>query len=117
MIVAPWVVGQLRRRPGRVIATAAGVAVAVALVGSLAAFIAHAKSTMTAQSIENVAVDWQVQAAGNTHESQLLRAVTANRDVVDALPVEFARVSGFSSRTANASHATGAGLVLGLPMR
>src|SRR5207253_6723430 len=63
----------------------------------------------------NVAVDWQVQATGSTNGAQLDRAVTADRDVVDALPVELARVAGFASRTAAGSHTTGAGVVLGLP--
>ena len=115
MIVVPWVVGQLRRRPGRMVATATGVAVAVALVGSLAAFVANAKATMTGRSIDNVAVDWQVQATGSTNGAQLERAVTADHDVVDALPVEFARVAGFASRSAAGSHTTGAGILLGFP--
>src|SRR5689334_16705173 len=98
MIIGPWLAGQLRRRTGRIFATAIGVAVAVALVGSLAAFIAQSKRTMTQRSIANVPIDWQVQGAPSTSGSKLLHAVATDRNVADAVPVEFAHVSGFSAR-------------------
>ena len=60
MLGLTWLRGLLTRRPGRLAAAAAGVAVAVALLASLGAFLAASKATMTRQSVADVAVDWQV---------------------------------------------------------
>jgi len=60
MIIA-WVGGLLRRRTGRLTATALGIALAVALVAALGSFLAASKSTMTDRAVRSVAVDWQVQ--------------------------------------------------------
>ena len=60
MIAATWLWGLIRRRGWRVAGTASGVALAVALLGSLGGFVGHAKATMTRRAVANVAMDWQV---------------------------------------------------------
>ena len=86
-----WVRGLLRRRPARLIGTAVGIAVAVALLASLGAFLAHSKATMTDRAVRGVGVDWQVQVQPGADPA----AVTATVAVDPGrgrrcLPVDFA---------------------------
>ena len=56
-----WLGGLLRRRAGRLTATALGVALAVGLLASLGSFISASKATMTQRAIGTVAVYWQIE--------------------------------------------------------
>ena len=115
MIGFMWIRGLLRRRAGRIGTTAVGVAVAVALLASLGAFLAHSKATMTQRSVANVPVDWQVEGAAGGNAAQLLRSVRTYAGVKAALPVEFARVTSLRTTTGGTSQMTGSGFVLGIP--
>ena len=109
-----WLYGLLRRRATRLIAVAAGVAVAVALLGSLGAFLAASKATMTRRAAADVAVDWQVQQSAGADPNAVLAAVRFAPGVRTALPVDFGQTSGFST-TGTTTQTTGPGVVLGLP--
>ena len=54
VMITLWLRGLLRRRPGRLLAAAAGIAVAVALLASLGAFLAHSQATMTDRAVRGV---------------------------------------------------------------
>ncbi len=56
-----WIRGLILRRPTRLSAAALGIAIAVALLASLGAFLAHSKATMTDRAVRSVGIDWQVQ--------------------------------------------------------
>ena len=115
MITPALLGGRLRRHPGRIVAQSIGVAVTVALLASLGAFLAQSKATMTRRSIANVAVDWQVQANNGASAGDLLTAVTAAPGIRRAVPVDFARTTGLRATTAGTEQVTGAGFVLGMP--
>ena len=66
-----WIRGLILRRPGRFMATAAGVALAVGLLASLGSFVAASKATMTQRAIETVAVDWQVEVQQGADSSSV----------------------------------------------
>ncbi|MBL7552134.1 ABC transporter permease [Frankia sp. AgB1.9] len=109
-----WLLGSVRRRAGRLTAAGLGVAIAVALLASLGAFLAHAKATMTSRAIHGVAVDWQVQVqpgADPAKVGQLLRDTPA---VAASVRVGIATTSGLSAETAGSTQTTGPGVVLGL---
>ncbi|MDQ6934802.1 MAG: ABC transporter permease [Actinomycetota bacterium] len=112
-----WLTGLLRRRAGRLLAAAFGVAVAVSLLASLGSFLTSSKATMTTRATSGVAVDWQVAvrpgAGGGV--GQVLHAVRAAPGTVAALPVGFADVPGFRALTGGTTQNSGAGKVLGLP--
>jgi putative ABC transport system permease protein len=110
-----WLHGLLTRRAGVLIATTAGVAIAVALLASLGSFLGAAQSSMTVRAASGVAVDWQVQAAAGTDPTALEAKVAAAPGVTTALPVEFAQTSGLSAFTGNSTQTTGPGVVLGIP--
>ncbi len=82
-----WLRGLIARRPGRLIGTACGVAVAVALLAALGSFLAASKATMTRQAVADVAVDWQVLLATGSNPAPAGMAVAAAPKVRAALPV------------------------------
>ena len=59
-MITLWMRGLLRRRFGRLLAAATGIAVAVALLASLGAFLSHSRATMTDRAVRGVGIDWQV---------------------------------------------------------
>ncbi|MGH3436913.1 MAG: ABC transporter permease [Sciscionella sp.] len=110
-----WLAGLLRRRGARLAATATGVAVAVALLASLGAFLAAAQSTMTDRAVRSVAVDWQVQVQPGSDAAAVANTVRGAPYVRSAKPVGFATTSGLSATGGGSTETTGPGVVLGLP--
>ena len=114
MIIA-WLRGLLSRRLGRLLAVSTGIALAVALIAALGAFLTASQSTMTARALRSVAVDWQVEVQPGANPAVAIRQVAAAPDVTAALAVQFAAVNGFQATVGGTTQTTGAGEVLGLP--
>src|SRR5690348_5891638 len=110
-----WLAGLVRRRGGRLASAAGGVAVAVALLASLGAFLAHSKATMTARAVRGVSVDWQVQVKPGTDPASVAALVQHIAHVLTAARVDFAHTTGLAATTGGTTQITGPGLVLGLP--
>lgn len=115
MLTLTWLAGLVSRRPARLIATAVGVAVAVALVASIGTFVSATTSTMTRRASGRVAVDWQVQAQTASAIDQVLAETRRTPGVRSALVVSFASTPGLVARTGGTVQHTGAGRVLGIP--
>jgi putative ABC transport system permease protein len=115
MVALTWLRGLVARRRSRLFATAAGVAVAVALIASIGTFLSSTTSKMTGRAIARVPVDWQVQAQPGADPAKLLAAVQHYPGVRRALPVTFARSTGLQSQTGGTQQRTGPGVVLGIP--
>ena len=111
-----WVRGLGVRRSTRLIATASGVALAVALLASIGVFLSASKATMTDRSVQRVAVDWQVEAQSGADPGAVLAATTAQPSVRTALPVAFGDSTGFTATAGGSTQTTGPGVVLGLPI-
>jgi putative ABC transport system permease protein len=114
-VIARWTIGLVRRRWGRVVATAAGVAAAVALVACLGSFLAAAQSSMTARAIRSVSVDWQVEVQPGAQPATVLDTVHSTPGIRAALPVGFAQSSGLVAHTGGSTQTTGPATVLGIP--
>jgi putative ABC transport system permease protein len=110
-----WLRGLVARRWGRLAATATGIAMAVALIASIGAFLNASQATMTSRTVADVPVDWQVEAQAGADPAAVLDTVRAQPGVVTALPVGFAAVPGLTATTSGSTQTTGAGVVLGLP--
>jgi len=110
-----WMRGLARRRRGRLLGTACGVAVAVALLASLGSFLAASKATMTRQAVAGVAVDWQVLVATGSDPLRARQTVASTPGVQAALPVGYAASTGVSATAGGATESTGAAVALGLP--
>ena len=115
MYVLTWLWGLLKRRPVRLAGAVAGVAVAVALLGSLGAFFAASKAHMTRQAAAGVIVDWQVQIAPGADLASAARVIAATPGVIRSLPVGYAPATGLTASTGGTVQTTGPGQVLGLP--
>ncbi len=115
MIALTWLRGLLARRRGRVLATALGVAVGVALLASIGTFLSSTTSQMTRRAVGRVPVDWQVEGRNGVAPARLLAQVKRQPSVRTALPVSFARTTGLTSSSGGSVQTTGPGRVLGLP--
>ena len=56
-----WLIGLIQTRAGRVLGTLAGVALTVAFLAALGAFLRTSAADMTARSVAAIPLDWQVQ--------------------------------------------------------
>jgi putative ABC transport system permease protein len=115
MYVLTWLWGLLKRRPVRLAGAVAGIAVAVALLGSLGAFFAASKAHMTRQAAAGVIVDWQVQIAPGAGPAPAARVIAATPGVTRSLPVGYAPATGLTASAGGTVQTTGPGQVLGLP--
>ncbi len=115
MLGVLWMRGLLARRRGRLLATAAGIAMAVALLASIGAFLSSSSATMTRRTAANVPVDWQVETQPGADPAAVLAAVRATPTVTVALPVGMATTTGLTAETGGTTQTTGAGVVVGLP--
>jgi putative ABC transport system permease protein len=114
-VITIWLTGLVRRRAGRLTVSVAGVAVAVALLASLGAFLASSQASMTARAVRDVTVDWQVQVQPGADPAAVLTTVRAAAGTAQAVPVGFGQVDGLSATTGQTTQSTGAAVVLGLP--
>ncbi|WP_413988560.1 ABC transporter permease [Labrys okinawensis] len=109
-----WLSGLARTRPWRMAGTVCGVAITIALLALLLAFLRNSEAAMTARSIAAVPVDWQIELAPavqmETAQAALGDAVSVRRHE----NVGYASVDGFEASTADTVQTTGAGQVLGL---
>ena len=110
-----WLSSLFRRRGGRLAATVAGVAVAVALLVTLGGFFASTEATMTRQAIADVAIDWQVQLAPGTDSRAAIAELHNVPGAVKLAEVGYADTPGFGAATGGTTQTTGAGKVLGIP--
>src|SRR5260370_16175809 len=114
-MIATWTLGLLRRRRGRLGATAAGIAAAVALLACLGSFLAAAQGSMTARAIRSVTVDWQVEVQPDTQPSTVLDTVRSAPNLQTALPVGYAHPPGLVAQAGGSSQTTGPAMVVGIP--
>ncbi|MGW5861275.1 FtsX-like permease family protein [Streptomyces sp. NPDC055239] len=110
-----WASGLARHRTGRLLTAMAGIALAVALIASLGSFLTASKATMTQRAVRSVAVDWQVEVQPGANPATALSLVRASPGIRTAVPVGFARTTGFSARVHGSTQTTGPGMALGLP--
>ncbi len=114
-MITLWIRGLLRRRPGRLLSAAAGIAVAVALLASLGAFLAHSQATMTDRAVRGVGIDWQVQVQPGTDPSTVTRTVQVTAGVAGSATVSFGTSDGLTATTGGSTQTTGPAVVLGIP--
>ena len=108
-----WLRGLLSRRGGRLAATSVGVAFAVGLLATLGSFLAASKGQMTQRARSSVAVDWQVEAQGQTDPNALLATFKALPTTQAAVPLAYGTTKGFEVASGDTTQRTGAGMILG----
>ena len=115
MKIMTWTAGLLRRRNGRLAATAIGVTSAVALLSCLGIFLSAAQASMTARAARTIAVDWQVEVQPTAPMPSVFETVRATPHIQAALPVGFAHSSGLRATGGGTTRTTGPAMVLGIP--
>jgi putative ABC transport system permease protein len=115
MVALNWLRGLIAHRPTRLLATALGVAVGVALIASIGTFLSSTNAKMTQRAIARVAVDWQVEAQPGANPADLLAKVRTYPGIKQALPVRFVSSPSLSATAHGATQSTGSAQVLGLP--
>jgi putative ABC transport system permease protein len=115
MVALTWLRGLLAHRRSRLVSTALGVAVGVALLASIGTFLSSTTSQMTGRAVSRVAVDWQVEAQNGAKPADVVATVRHQPGVTRALPVSFAATTGLSATSGGSTQQTGPGKVLGLP--
>ncbi|MEU5182810.1 FtsX-like permease family protein [Streptomyces longwoodensis] len=114
-MITAWAGGLARHRIGRLLAAVAGIALAIALVAALGSFLTASKATMTERAVRSVAVDWQVEVQPGADPNAVRSLVQAAGGTRAALPVGFARTTGFTATVGGSTQTTGPGVALGLP--
>ena len=113
-MIGLWLGGLFRRRAGRLLATASGIALAVALIAALGSFLAASQATMTARALRSVAVGWQVEVQPDGDPGTVLRDLQNLPGTAAVSTVHVARTSGLLATTGGTTQTTGPGVVLGL---
>jgi putative ABC transport system permease protein len=114
-MIALWITGLIRRRPTRLAAAAFGIAIAVALLASLGAFLAHSKATMTDRAVRSVSIDWQVQVQPGADPAGVAATVAGTPGVTASATVGFGQSSGLSATAGGSTQTTGPAVILGIP--
>src|SRR3954453_17554652 len=94
MIAAAWLGGLLAHRGARLLSTAVGVAVGVALLASIGAFLSSTTATMTQRAAVRVPVDGGVEGRGGVGPAPLPPLAALPPGLMRALPVAFAATTG-----------------------
>src|SRR5215472_9886534 len=113
-MLAIWLNGLLRRRLDLILGSAAGVALAVALLALLGAFLVTSGRRMTARSIAAVPVDWQIQLAPGADVKLAIDTLGQAAAYRKLEPVGYADAAGFAAHTGGTVQKTGPGKVLGI---
>ena len=114
MLMMLWLKGLLAHRTGRLLGTIMGVAVTVALLTSIGAFIAASSASMTQRAITDVPVDWQVQLVPGTDVNAVTSAIGKSAAYTALEEVGYANTDGFTASTDGTVQTTGPGKVLGV---
>jgi putative ABC transport system permease protein len=109
-----WVQGLLLRNSVRMWGSILGVALTVALLASLGAFITSSDSVMTDRAVKDVPVDWQILLSHPSDKDKVIQAVQDTTAFHSLSQVFYANTSGFSAAAGGTTQTTGAGQVLGV---
>jgi putative ABC transport system permease protein len=109
-----WLRGLIARRSARLMGAVAGVAVTVALLTAIGAFIAASSASMTQRALADVPVDWQIELVPGADMSTVTAALGQATPYQALSRVGYADVAGLSANANGTVQTTGAAKVLGL---
>ncbi|MGI8457148.1 MAG: FtsX-like permease family protein [Propionibacteriaceae bacterium] len=116
MRTLPWLSGLLRRRTLELAIAAVSVALTVAFVASIGAFVTQSRAALTVRAAASVPVDWQIQVNPQGNTAEIAAAASQVPDVRTLQQVSFAKVDSLvSGGGAQGQRKTGAAYVVGIP--
>ena len=104
-----WLRGLAAHRSLRLGGTAAGVALTVALLATLALFLSGSAATMTTRAVSGVPIDWQVQLVPGADPAAIRDAIAKAAPVTAMDEVLYAGTDGFEASTGGTVQVTGPG--------
>ncbi len=110
-----WLAGLIRHRAGRLLGTALGISLAVALIATLGVFLSTSQATMTSRAVASVAVDWQVQVQRGADPATVETLIRTADGTGSLAAVHLGESTGLKATTGSTTQSTGAAVVLGLP--
>lgn len=113
-MITSWFLGLFKERNGRLAGSAAGIAVTVAMLASLGAFLAQSTTSMTQRAVAGVPVDWQVQLVPGTTVQSVTSAIKQAANVSTLHEVGYAEVDSLDAHTGGTIQTTGRGKVAGI---
>ncbi|MDE2046770.1 MAG: ABC transporter permease, partial [Betaproteobacteria bacterium] len=111
-----WLRSLLRGRWGRQLGSASGLAVTVALLATLGAFIASSAPTMARRALATLNLDWQLLLAPGANPQPVEAALRESAPIEALQLVGYADVAGLSAQSGGTTQTTGPGKALGLPV-
>jgi putative ABC transport system permease protein len=114
MLTLLWLKGILFARSGRLLGAILGVALTVALLTSLGAFLVASNASMTKRAVAGVPVDWQIQLSAGADPNTVVHALYQSTSPRLIEEMGYATVTGLSANTGGTVQTTGEGKVLGL---
>ena len=112
---ARFAIGGLVRQPAKTLTRVLVLALAVALVGSMLAFIGHSLRTMTASAVRSVPLDWQGPVASYPKAQSLSAGVARQRGVAYAAPSATGPFAGITHAGSSGLASSGSGSILAVP--
>ena len=112
MRTSRWLAGLLRRRPLELLVAAVSIALTVAFVASLGAFVTQSHAALTVRAAASVPVDWQVQVTAQGDLATVTKEVRALPSVRAIEGVDFAHVKALQSQSLQGVRSTGAAYVV-----
>ena len=109
-----WLIGLIRTRSGRLVGTISGVALTVAFIACLGAFLQSSAAEMTARSLAQLPIDWQVQSLPGADHDAIEAGIRSAAPVTGLQLINYAGVPGFETNTGGTVQTTGGGTVLGI---
>ena len=109
-----WISGVLKRRAGAMALAYGGVAMAVCLVGLIAAFSTISAATMTDRALKQVIVDWQVEPKPGADPVVVEAAVNALAELRRVERVGYADAPSLHAKTTGTVQTTGQAVILGM---
>ena len=112
-----WLRGLIRRRPTEFVVAGTSIAVAVAFVASLGAFVTQSHAALTERAAASVPVDWQVQVTPQGDVASVARHLDRLSDVRAVEQVSFAHVRSLSATGPPGTRLTGAAYIVSISPR
>ena len=110
-----WLSGLISARSMQFLGSIAGVAVTVAMLAAIGAFLSRSAATMTVRAIDAVPVDWQIAVLPGVDPGAVEQAVRDTVQVAGLERVQYADVQAFEATAGDTVQTTGGGKVLGIP--
>src|SRR5690349_4692315 len=110
-----WLSGLISARSVQVFGSITGVAITVAILAAIGAFISRSAASMTVRAIDAVPIDWQIAVLPGVDPAAIEKAARDTVQLAALVPVQYADVQAFEAAAGGTTQTTGGGKVLGIP--